>query len=51
MTGMPLTTHGVDYSSGAKLASMGMEIEKAKKRRLQLHGPEEEVAFDFTGMM
>ena len=42
---------GLDTLSGAKLASYGYLNEKAKKRRLQLHGPEEEVPLDFTGRM
>ncbi|EAL17444.1 hypothetical protein CNBM1370 [Cryptococcus deneoformans B-3501A] len=38
-----------DVLSGARLASAGYTIEKAKKRRLQLHGPDEDIPFDFTG--
>ncbi|XAO27161.1 hypothetical protein I312_106003 [Cryptococcus bacillisporus CA1280] len=38
-----------DALTGARLASAGYTIEKAKKRRLQLHGPDEDVPFDFTG--
>ncbi|OWZ28810.1 hypothetical protein C361_06554 [Cryptococcus neoformans Tu259-1] len=38
-----------DVLTGARLASAGYTIEKAKKRRLQLHGPDEDVPFDFTG--
>ncbi|WWC86372.1 uncharacterized protein L201_001248 [Kwoniella dendrophila CBS 6074] len=38
-----------DVLSGAKLASMGFELEKAKKRRLQLHGPDEDIPFEYTG--
>ena len=30
---------------------MGYETDKAKKRRLQLHGPDEDVDFDFTGKL
>ncbi|ORY33706.1 hypothetical protein BCR39DRAFT_518688 [Naematelia encephala] len=37
----PLTT--------ARLASIGSATEKSKKRRLQLHGPDEDVVFEFTG--
>ncbi|UOH85243.1 hypothetical protein LQV05_002062 [Cryptococcus neoformans] len=40
-----------DVLTGARLASAGYTIEKAKKRRLQLHGPDEDVPFDFTGKM
>ncbi|WVO24484.1 uncharacterized protein IAS62_005852 [Cryptococcus decagattii] len=40
-----------DSLTGARLASAGYTIEKAKKRRLQLHGPDEDVPFDFTGKM
>ncbi|RSH92781.1 hypothetical protein EHS25_008227 [Saitozyma podzolica] len=38
-----------DHLTSAKLASVGYPTEKAKQRRLQLHGPDENVAFDFTG--
>ncbi|WVO12711.1 hypothetical protein L204_100319 [Cryptococcus depauperatus] len=38
-----------DVLTGARLASYGYTTEKAKKRRLQLHGPDENVPFDFTG--
>lgn len=38
-----------DYLTGAKLASTGYPSEKGKQRRLQLHGPDEDVSFDFTG--
>ncbi|WVQ85240.1 hypothetical protein IAT38_007405 [Cryptococcus sp. DSM 104549] len=38
-----------DVLTGARLASSGYGAEKAKTRRLQLHGPDEDVAFDFTG--
>lgn len=44
--------HSSDYLTGAKLASTGYGVEKGpKSRRLQLHGPDEEVAFDLTGRM
>nr|XP_019014839.1 uncharacterized protein I206_00926 [Kwoniella pini CBS 10737]OCF53620.1 hypothetical protein I206_00926 [Kwoniella pini CBS 10737] len=38
-----------DVLTGAHLASAGYEMEKAKKRRLQLHGPDEDVPFEYTG--
>nr|XP_018267047.1 uncharacterized protein I303_01030 [Kwoniella dejecticola CBS 10117]OBR89205.1 hypothetical protein I303_01030 [Kwoniella dejecticola CBS 10117] len=38
-----------DTLTGAHLASAGYELEKAKKRRLQLHGPDEDVPFEYTG--
>ncbi|CAD6568844.1 MAG: hypothetical protein TREMPRED_004793 [Tremellales sp. Tagirdzhanova-0007] len=38
-----------DSLSGAKLASYGYPNERAKKRRLELHGPEEEVPLESTG--
>ncbi|WVW82428.1 hypothetical protein I302_104438 [Kwoniella bestiolae CBS 10118] len=38
-----------DVLTGARLASAGYEMEKSKKRRLQLHGPDEDVPFEFTG--
>ncbi|ORX36072.1 hypothetical protein BD324DRAFT_521824 [Kockovaella imperatae] len=38
-----------DYLSGAKLASMGMESTKSKSKSLQLHGPDEDISFEFTG--
>jgi hypothetical protein len=41
----------VDYLSGAKLASVGYATEKGKQRRLQLHGPDEDVPFDFSGKL
>jgi hypothetical protein len=37
--------------SGAKLASLGYAKEKDKKRRLELHGPDEAIPFEFTGML
>ncbi|RXK37566.1 hypothetical protein M231_05191 [Tremella mesenterica] len=40
-----------DALSGAKLASAGYQLEKDKKRRLQLHGPDEDVSFEFTGRL
>ncbi|EIW72585.1 hypothetical protein TREMEDRAFT_58756 [Tremella mesenterica DSM 1558] len=40
-----------DALSGAKLASAGYQLEKDKKRRLQLHGPDEDVTFEFTGRL
>lgn len=37
----------IDYLTGAKLASTGFAGEKgSKQRRLQLHGPDEEVPFE-----
>ena len=42
---------GIDSLSGAKLASYGYPNERAKKRRLELHGPEEEVPLESTGRM
>ncbi|OCF55343.1 hypothetical protein L486_06823 [Kwoniella mangroviensis CBS 10435] len=41
--------YGEYVLTGARLASAGYETEKSKKRRLQLHGPDEEVPFEFTG--
>jgi hypothetical protein len=39
--------HKIDYLTGAKLASTGFAGEKgSKQRRLQLHGPDEEVPFE-----
>ncbi|OCF31114.1 hypothetical protein I316_07246 [Kwoniella heveanensis BCC8398] len=38
-----------DGLTAAKLASTGYTTEKAKKRRLQLHGPDEDIPFEFTG--
>lgn len=46
-----IPTYETDALTGARLASAGYTIEKAKKRRLQLHGPDEDVPFDFTGKM
>lgn len=47
----PISEYYTDVLSGARLASAGYTIEKAKKRRLQLHGPDEDIPFDFTGKM
>jgi hypothetical protein len=41
----------LDAFSGAKLASMGFTGPKDKKRRLELHNPDENVSFEFTGKM
>ena len=41
----------IDAFSGAKLASMGYAGVKDKKRRMELHGPDESVGLDFTGKM
>ncbi|WVQ77076.1 hypothetical protein IAR50_006759 [Cryptococcus sp. DSM 104548] len=38
-----------DAITGARLASAGYTVEKAKSRRLQLHGPDEAIPFNFTG--
>ncbi|KAK1926542.1 hypothetical protein DB88DRAFT_482226 [Papiliotrema laurentii] len=38
-----------DAFSGAKLGSMGFVSAKDKKRRLELHNPDENVSFEFTG--
>ncbi|KAK8866030.1 hypothetical protein IAR55_001181 [Kwoniella newhampshirensis] len=38
-----------DVLTGARLASAGYGGEKGKRRRLQLHGPDEDIPFDFTG--
>ena len=40
-----------DAYSSAKLGSMGYGTLKDKKRRLELHGPDEVVSFEFTGKM
>jgi hypothetical protein len=40
-----------DAFSGAKLGSMGFVSAKDKKRRLELHNPDENVSFEFTGKM
>lgn len=40
-----------DAFSGAKLASMGFAGVKDKKRRLELHNPDESVGLEFTGKM
>jgi len=40
-----------DALSGAKLASMGYGSFKDKRRRLELHNPDEIVPFDYTGKM
>ena len=44
----PLTA---DAYSGAKLGSTGYTNYKDKKRRLQLHHPDEDVTFEFTGKL
>ncbi|ODN91992.1 hypothetical protein L198_05664 [Cryptococcus wingfieldii CBS 7118] len=38
-----------DIVTGARLASAGYVVEKAKSRRLQLHGPDETIPFHFIG--
>lgn len=40
-----------DAFSGAKLASTGLVNEKLRSRRLELHGPDERVPFEFTGKL
>lgn len=45
------TDRVVDAFSGAKLGSMGYSNAKDKKRRLELHGPDEVVSFEFTGKL
>ncbi|KAK4684448.1 hypothetical protein P7C73_g5732, partial [Tremellales sp. Uapishka_1] len=40
-----------DAFSGARLCSMGYEVEKAKQRRLELHGPDVLVPWDMTGKL
>ena len=42
---------GTDTLTGARLASYGFNELKGKKRRLQLHGPDEDVPFEFTGKL
>ncbi|WWD17771.1 hypothetical protein CI109_102212 [Kwoniella shandongensis] len=38
-----------DVLTGARLSSAGYGAEKGKRRRLQLHGPDEDIPFEFTG--
>lgn len=45
------TDRVADAFSGAKLGSMGYGNVKDKKRRLELHGPDEAVSFEFTGKL
>jgi hypothetical protein len=40
-----------DSLSAAKLASYGFATEQGKRRRLQLHGPDEDVRLELTGRM
>ncbi|BEI86004.1 hypothetical protein CcaverHIS002_0602910 [Cutaneotrichosporon cavernicola] len=40
-----------DAFSQAKLASTGLLTERVRSRRLQLHGPDEDITFEFTGKL
>ncbi|WRT64252.1 uncharacterized protein IL334_001183 [Kwoniella shivajii] len=40
-----------DVLTGARLASVGYTVEKAKTRMLQLHGPDEDIPFEYTGKL
>ncbi|BEJ16841.1 hypothetical protein CspHIS471_0602420 [Cutaneotrichosporon sp. HIS471] len=40
-----------DAFSQAKLASTGLLTERLRSRRLQLHGPDEDITFEFTGKL